>query len=1129
MRVEWYGSAISYVDAVSISKPFGYRRYRVRLRRSLVLLVVCLLVSLPAVAQSPNGTINGLVLDPSGRVIAEADITIVNDSTGVQYFGKTNAEGIYVVRNLPPGPYRLQVSKIGFKTLIKPDIVLNVQDAVAINFTLPIGAVSETVTVEGGAPLVNTQSAVVSTVVDRQFAENLPMNGRSFQTLIYLTPGVVVTPSNASDGGQFSVNGQRASSNYWMVDGVSANIGVSASFNPGNGLGGTLGSFSALGGTNSLVSVDAMQEFRIQTSTYAPEFGRTPGAQISIVTRSGTNQFHGTVFDYFRNDALDANDWFAHNEGLPKPEERQNDFGGTFSGPILKDRTFFFFSYEGLRLRLPQVAIDTVPDASFTPGGTTNARGNAIPAMQPFLNAFPLPNPNSPEIFVACSPATDPTCPPSGLQATGTAQFKASYSNAASLDAYSLRIDHQLSSKLSLFGRYDYSPSDLIDRAGSPGDALSVVQPERVTTQTATVGATWSATPAMTNDLRFNYSRTNASSYSYLDNFGGAVPPTSLPLPSPFTVQDSAFQLLIFPLEGGQGLTAGRIQQVVERQYNVIESLAVQKGQHSLKFGVDFRGLSPVYLPRVYVQEPLFLSLPSAIAGSPLATLVSSGAGATLLFRNLGMYAQDTWRVAPRITVTYGLRWDLDFAPSALSGPNIPALVGYDLKDLSNLAVAPAGTPPFHTSYGNVAPRLGVAYQVSQNRGWQTVARGGFGVFYDLASSEAGGLLVTAGYPFKALSEQFGSFPLSASAAAPPAITPANLSHCCNPLVGFDPHLQLPYTLEWNVAIEQGLGGQQSISASYVGSSGRRLLQTGFVYAPNPNLYAADLVGNTAQSDYNAIQFQFQRRLSRGLEVLASYTWSHSIDDGSAGSTYLASNAFVPGLAATENRGPSDFDIRNAFSAGLTYDIAVRNHSAIAKVLLHGWSTENFILARSAPPVDVTDSVLFAESDTGFLADTRPDLVSGQPLYFYGAQCASVFQALGELSAGASCPGGKGINPAAFTNPPIDPATGLPLRQGTTPRNFLRGFGAAQWDFAVHRDFPITESLKVQFRTEMFNVLNHPNFGPPSGELGVGGFGLSSEMLGRSLTGSNVGGGALSSLYQIGGPRSIQLALKLIF
>src|SRR5713101_3039067 len=279
---EWYRRRILLRRPDKCVKSISYRRDSVR--GVNFLLIVSLLCVVPVIAQSPNATINGLVLDPSGAAIAGAEIIVVNDATSVQHEATTSSAGIYVVTNLPPGPYRIQVAKIGFKTLIKPDIVLNVQDALAINFTLPIGAVSEIVTVTGGTPLVNTQDAAVSTVVDRQFAENLPLNGRSFQALIQLTPGVVVTPTTFADGGQFSVNGQRPSSNYWMVDGVGANIGVSSTLNVGDGLAGSLGSFSALGGTNSLVSVDAMQEFRVLTSTYAPEFGRTPGAQISIVT-----------------------------------------------------------------------------------------------------------------------------------------------------------------------------------------------------------------------------------------------------------------------------------------------------------------------------------------------------------------------------------------------------------------------------------------------------------------------------------------------------------------------------------------------------------------------------------------------------------------------------------------------------------------------------------------------------------------------------------------------------------------------------------------------------------------------------------------------------------------------------
>src|SRR5216684_768682 len=355
------------------------------------------------------------------------------------------------------------------------------------------GAEVHAVRIDTGTSYVSTTDTAVSTVVDRQFAENLPLNGRSFQTLIELTPGVALTASNGRDTGQFSVDGQRASSNYWTVDGVSANVGIGSanSVAAGNGLSGAAASFSVLGGTNSLVSVDALQEFRIQTSTYAPEFGRTPGAQISILTRSGTDQFHGTLFDYLRNDALDANNWFngfctpGPSCPLPKAKERQNDFGGTFSGPVVRDRTFFFFSYEGLRLRLPQTSLTTVPcDSTCQVFG--NARAMAASALQPFLNAYPLPN--GPEVFTPCTPNVN-GCPASGQQPTGTAQFNESFSNPATLDAYSLRIDHKLNDKVTFFGRYNYSPSEILNRGGSVGlGALSVVEKDRITTQTTTAG-----------------------------------------------------------------------------------------------------------------------------------------------------------------------------------------------------------------------------------------------------------------------------------------------------------------------------------------------------------------------------------------------------------------------------------------------------------------------------------------------------------------------------------------------------------------------------------------------------------------------------------------------------------------
>src|SRR6266704_292587 len=336
------------------------------------------------VGQTETATVSGLVTERTGAAVPGAEMRLLSVERGTDTTTTTNDAGIYVFPTVHPGQYQISVQKQGFKQVDLLGLIVNVQAHIEQNFRLEVGSVSESVTVEGGAPVMSTESATVSTVVDRQFAENLPMNGRSFQTLIQLTPGVVLTPASFSSQGQFSVNGQRPDGNYFTVDGASANVGISAGLGLPQSAGGALPGLSASGGTNSLVSIDAMQEFRVQTSAFAPEFGRTPGGQISILTRSGTNSFHGTLFDYFRNDVLDANNWFANQNGQRKPKERQNDFGGVFGGPLIKDKTFFFFSYEGLRLRQPQTQTTIVPSVT--------SRNAAASSVQPFLNAFPISN-----------------------------------------------------------------------------------------------------------------------------------------------------------------------------------------------------------------------------------------------------------------------------------------------------------------------------------------------------------------------------------------------------------------------------------------------------------------------------------------------------------------------------------------------------------------------------------------------------------------------------------------------------------------------------------------------------------------------------------------------------------------
>jgi len=338
-----------------------------------------------------------------------------------------------------------------------------------------------------------------------------------------------------------------------------------------------------------------------------------------------------------------------------------------------------------------------------------------------------------------------------------------------------------------------------------------------------------------------------------------------------------------------------------------------------------------------------------------------------------------------------------------------------------------------------------------------------------------------------------------------------------------DPHIKLPRSYQWNVALEQALGKQQTMTVSYVGAAGRRLIQTAQAVQPNPTYSQARLVTNAGTSDYDALQLQYQRRLSRGLQVLASYSWSHSLDTASAGSNGGPGNSSpnaLTGFNPKINRGPSDFDVRKGFSIALTYDAPAPKSNGFAKAILRAWSTENVIQARSAPPVDVSAPGFLPNL---FIANPRPDVVSGQPWYLYGPQY----------------PGGKAFNPAAFVPAPLaptgcDPAVDFPCSpgEGNLPRNALRGFGSAQWDFAVHREFAVRESLKLQFRAELFNVLNHPNFGPPVGDLSGmrGPFGQSTQMLGKSLAGSGgLGSGGFDPLYQLGGPRSIQFGLKLAF
>lgn len=1028
--------------------------------RRLAALVFILLTSFTlGLAQSTNASLAGRITDPANALIVDAKVCAISAEKNIRYEVVTNDSGEYHLTNLPPNSYRLEIQKSGFKKVVKPDVVLHVQDALRIDLQMTLGDVSEIVTVDSGAPLVNTESPNVSTVVNRTFVDNIPLNGRSFQTLINLTPGVVVTPSTFNDQGQFSVNGQRADANYFMVDGVSANFGVTGFIAMMQSASGALPALSASGGTNSLVSVDAMQEFRIQTSSFAPEFGRTPGGQVSIATRSGTNAFHGTLFEYFRNDVLDARDWFVNVLGLPKPKERLNDFGGVLGGPIIKDKTFFFFSYEGQRLRQPSSQQTVVPN--------NQSRQQAPATMRPYLNAFPVAN--------------------GADLGGGLALFNAGFSNPSSLDAYSIRVDHSLRSKLNLFGRYNFSPSNLDQRGPvfSSGRVLSATNSMQSSVHTGTVGLTHLISPEISNEVRANYSNHRVGIDFVMDDFGGAVPlPDSLLFPSGISSANGTFLFIILGVgqyvQGKQGTTE-------QRQINLIDNLSVTKGSHQMKFGVDYRWLAPFSSPAAYHQFAAFSGVGGAVSGTALLAQSSSFQTNALLSQNFSAFAQDTWKISPRLTVTYGLRWDVNPALQGKNRDNDPFTVN-GLDNPATITLALRGTPLYETTYGNFAPRVGVAYQFRGIRNWDAAMRAGFGVFYDLGQGSLGG--VSSFFPYS-VDKSFSSspFPLSPQDAAPPALK-TNLPVAT--MLVADPHLKLPRTYQWNVAIEQSIGNNQSISATYVGASGRQLLRVTNLFNVNPDFQFIALTDNSATSDYNALQVKFERRLSRGLQALGSYSWSHSIDIASTDA--IATNINTPGQIADPeiDRGNSNFDIRHAVSAGVTYELPV----------LSGWSIDSFLYARSAPPVNIVGSSFFA---AGTQLAPRPNVIPGVPLEIQGSQF----------------PGGKSFNRAAFSAAPAG-------TQGNLGRNVLRGFGAWQMDLALQKQFHLTERFALRFRAEFFNLFNHPNFGSPTNVITSPLFGRATQTLANSL-GSGGANGGFNPLYQLGGPRSIQFALKLQF
>lgn len=1104
---------------------------------TLLVLVVCLnWASRSAHAQGATAVLTGAVQDVQGARVGEADVELLQLDRGFRRDVKTDSQGIFTVVALPPGRYVLSARRADFKPTVIRNITLNVNANLELLVTLKIADEKQTVTVVDRPELTSTSGAV-SNVTDREFIQELPLNGRSIQSLITLSPGITAVPVSSGNPGQFSVDGMRSNANYFTVDGVSANFGAAAyagSAGLNDATSGSTPSTDIQGGFSNLVSIDALQEFSIQTSTFAPEFGRSPGAQISLVTRGGELKFHGAAYEYFRNDALDATNYFSKYLQTGKQALRYNDFGGVFGGPIFvpgrknHGKDFFFFSYEGARLRLPQAAVTTVvPSAASRAAATTTV-------TQRILNAFPIPT-------TAYSPITS-----SSGALTGGQFYSSGYSNPSSNNVYGLRLDHKFTDRFTIFARYNRANS----RQQSRGTAdLATLTYNKISTDTLTIGSTQTLTPHLVNQFTINASSQRSYAASVQDTFGGAQPlPVSFFTPGGNNCSGCGGTVSIRGLGGSASTLSSSISlnnptASKNRQINWVDSVSYDLGHHQLKFGVDDRYISPISAPQSTVIGQYFLNMATFLTQTSYLDLVVYQPAFASVFKSFSAYAQDTWRVNNKFTLTYGTRWELDPAPSGKNGKYPRALQSLNLNtiDFTYLALAPAGTPLYPTIYSNFAPRVGFSYLFGAAGPKQTVLRGGLGTFYDtgqngfgqisfpytksyvIYGSLLGGTGALPGYPTL-------SFPIDAAYATQPATS--DVPSASNPvsLTAAAPNYRLPRAYEWNLTLEQSLGANSVFSLGYVASSGQQLQQKlsySFVSSSTTVPFSTNFSGltvltNQARSGYNSLQAQFHSRVNRSLEAMVNYTWSHSVDNSSDDT--FRSTVGNPRI----DRGDSSFDIRNSFNGALTYHLPSSVENRFLGPMVNHWSLNSIVSAHGALPFNVY-SYSDASAATGGSYSLRANIDPTVSPWIYESRLNG---------SGGLVPGGKRLNPAAFTSP----ATGVNgVRQGTLRRNLLRGFNAYQIDLGVHRSFPVYERLNLQFRAELFNILNHANFADPGmsgtnyvtypnpGTSGYPlGFGESNELLSTGYGGGGNTGG-FNPLFQSGGPRAVQFTLRAEF
>jgi hypothetical protein len=1061
------------------------------MKKPVTLLV---LVATLTFAQNPTATVTGQVTDQSGAAVAGATVRAVNPATNGVRDTVTNGQGQYTIPLLPPGAYDISSEARGFKKQLNAGVVLQVGQDARIDFGMTVGDSQQIVEVTAAAPVVDTETVSLGDVIDNQKVVEMPLNGRVFWNLALLVPGVYPSVTSNNQRGGMNVAGNGDGANNYTLDGINDNdFSISEpSFRP---------------------SVDAIQEFKVNTGTYEAEFGHNSGGQVIVITKSGTNALKGTLYEFLRNQVVDAKNYFT--PANITPAYKRNQFGGTLGGPVKKDKTFFFFAYEGLRLRNQQTSLSTVPtlaeaggDFSAFPvtlkvpaGYASNAIVNNVvnPAA---LTPAQLQSYTAGKALLGFFPAPT-TATAAGALPANNYSFNQTAQETSNL--FTLRLDHALSSKDNLYASMNYYNDSSINYYQTDPICGSLTLPgfqclAGALSQLYGGGWTHMFRSNVINDFHGGFQRFVAPRYGVgPDSVTPFEATYNIPATFSYTQHNLGIPWTTITSYNSIGDATNIPQYRADNTFDVADGLLWVVGQHNVKFGVQSTRMQNNALVGNVARGQLnFTStnggpttgyaLADALLGLP-ATAIRNPTVPPVELRTtfFAIYLQDSWKVTPRLTLTYGLRWE-DITPL---NDNYPTIANFDPATATAYIVGQGGHPSNAYNYFNTAfaPRLGAAYQLFGNQ--KTVLRVGAGEYYNSPVAVNGFLNLEYAYPVRQL-QQFTSSASNPLSLPNPFVGPVGLYAAA----GVDTSIRPGILTEWSVSVQRELAANLVLEVGYMGTRGQHIQNTINLNQPKPS----SLTGAALQaslpfpafttipwyesqgiSSYNALQVRFEKKYSAGLSFLTTYNYSKSLDDVS--STAMNQYNLLAGY------GPSIFDVRSRFVFSPVYELPFGpkkqflQQGPLARVV-EGFQLSGIITAQSGAPLTAVMSGNFSNTNSQLLGNLdRPNVVAG-------------------IDPNS---GPKTIQQWFNTGAFVAPAFATFGNEGS---NVIRGPGLVNFDLALARNFAIWHEKTLQFRVEAFNSMNHPNFLAPAVIVNSSTFG--------KITAANT-------------PRDIQLGLKLVY